>query len=60
MDPFQVYMIVNFDKCMCPCNHYLSQPVDHLSHPESSCAPLHISPYPPLAPGDLLTALMII
>lgn len=36
MDPFQVYMIMNFDKCMCPCNHYLSQSVDQLSHPESS------------------------
>ena len=31
MDPFQVYMIMNFDKCMCPCNHYLSQPVASVS-----------------------------
>ena len=39
MDPFQVYMIMNFDKCMCPCNHYLSQPADQLGHPESSQCP---------------------
>lgn len=44
MSPFQVYVMMAFDRYMCPCNYYPNQHTEQFSHPKKlSSAPLHVS-----------------